>query len=402
MIEKKVSTIFREQWSVPMTYKCGQLIEALRKDETTVVVPVVDDAGQPVGLIDKQAALVLASNPLHYSVMQNKSVRGLMMDKFTSFDENTTIDAVSAQLIEEGISLSQGGFLITRDGHYIGVGANTDTLNYLVEANTQRAHEMAELNEEMMDSVKYASRIQTSLLPTTAQLQAHFNSMAVIWDPRDIVGGDVYWRSEDVGKSHFTVALIDCTGHGVPGALMSMLVISTLKRIYSETPDISPGTALATLGNLVRQALNQDRDDCESNDGFDAGVCKIDLEQKKVIFAGARTNCFVVPRDDEPVLRVPGEKLALGYPGTVPYTPLEEFELSTDNYRLFTMASDGIFDQPGGPRRIAFGPKRFVELVQANRNGNAQQMMQALAQAATDWRGEEVRRDDLSAMAFIV
>jgi serine phosphatase RsbU (regulator of sigma subunit) len=402
MIEKKVSTIFREQWSVPMTYKCGQLIEALRKDVTTVVVPVVDDAGVPVGLIDKQAALVLASNPLHYSVLQNKSVRGLMMDKYATFDENTSIDDVSSQMIEEGFSLSQGGFLITRDGQYIGIGANTDTLNYLVEANTQRAHEMAELNEEMMDSVKYASRIQTSLLPTREQLQAHFSSMDVIWDPRDIVGGDVYWRSEDVGKNHFTVALIDCTGHGVPGALMSMLVISTLKRVYSEEPDISPGNALAKLGNLVRSALNQDRDDCESNDGFDAGICKIDLANKKVIFSGARTNCFVVPRDNEPVLRVPGEKLALGYPGTTPYTALEEFELSYENYSLFTMASDGIFDQPGGPRRIAYGPKRFAELVEANRLGSAQQMMQSLYQAATEWRGQEVRRDDLSAMAFIV
>jgi len=76
--------------------------------------------------------------------------------------------------------------------------------------------------------------------------------------------------------------------------------------------------------------------------------------------------------------------------------------LSYENYSLFTMASDGIFDQPGGPRRIAYGPKRFAELVEANRLGSAQQMMQSLYQAATEWRGQEVRRDDLSAMAFIV
>jgi serine phosphatase RsbU (regulator of sigma subunit) len=271
-----------------------------------------------------------------------------------------------------------------------------------VEANTQRAQEMAELNEEMMDSVKYASRIQAGLLPSRAHLKANFSSIDVIWDPRDIVGGDIYWRSEDIGKDHFTVALIDCTGHGVPGALMSMLVISTLKRIYSENPEISPGTALATLGNLVRQALNQDIEECESNDGFDAGLCKIDLTNKRVTFSGARTNCFVVPRDNEPVLRVPGEKLALGYPGTAPYTPLEEFELSIDNYSLFTMASDGIFDQPGGPQKIAFGPKRFTELVEANRHGDAYQLIDALYKKATDWRGQETRRDDLSAMAFIV
>ncbi|NBY13832.1 MAG: CBS domain-containing protein [Betaproteobacteria bacterium] len=401
-IEQKVSSIFREQWTINQNEKCGTLIEAMRKDDHTVVVPVVDNHGVPIGLVEKQAALLIASNPLHYCVHQNKSVRGLMADKCPSFDENTSIDEVASTLLKEGLSLSQGGFLITRNGEYIGVGASTDTLNYLVEANSRRAIAMAKLNEEVMDSVRYASRIQIGLLPTKHHLQDRLHGMDVIWEPRDIVGGDVYWRSEDIGKSFFTVALIDCTGHGVPGALMSMLVLSSLRQIYSENPEIGPGKALAELGNMVRVALNQNREDCDSNDGFDAGVCKIDLDKRKVIFSGARTNCFVIPRDDEPVLRVVSDRQALGYPGTEPYTPLEEYELSIDNYRMFCMASDGIFDQPGGPNRIAFGPKRFVELVEHNRQVDPSSLMRTLHKAAEEWRGDEVRRDDFSAMAFAV
>jgi serine phosphatase RsbU (regulator of sigma subunit) len=400
VIEKKVGTILREQWSVGLDNKCGTFIESLRKDEGTVVVPVLGDEGQAIGLIDKQATLLLASNPLHYSVYQNRSVRAMMLDKFLSFDENTTIDEVASTFLREGLSLSQGGFIITRDGNFIGVGACTDTLNYLVESNSQRALEMSELHEEVMDSVRYASRIQQGLLPTKNKLQVGLKDIDVIWEPRDIVGGDVYWRSQDVGKEHFTIGLIDCTGHGVPGAMMSMVVLSILNRIYSEDPEVQPGVALAHLGNLVRTALNQDSVDCNSNDGFDAGFCKVDIANRNVVFAGARTNCFVVPRDEGPILRVPGEKSALGYPGNVPYEPLEQYDIPLDGYSMFCMASDGIFDQPGGPRNIAFGPKRFIEMVDRNRTATPSALMQVLHKTAEEWRGTELRRDDLSALAF--
>lgn len=400
MIEKKVGSILRAQWSVSLDEKCGTFIEALRKDDGTVVVPVVGPQGEPIGLIDKQATLLLASNPLHYAVYQFRSVRGLMMDKHLSFDESTSIDEVASTFLREGLSLSQGGFIITRDGDFIGVGACTDTLNYLVESNSRRAQEMTELHEEVMDSVRYASRIQRGLLPTKNKLQASLKDIDVIWEPRDVVGGDVYWRSEDVGKNHFTIGLIDCTGHGVPGALMSMVVLSILNRIYAEDPEVQPGVSLARLGNLVRTALNQDTTDCNSNDGFDAGFCKVDLVSNKVIFAGARNNCFVVPRDDGPILRVAGEKSALGYPGSTPYEPLEEYEIPLEGYSTFCMASDGIFDQPGGPKNIAFGPKRFMEMVDRNRTAAPSSLMQILYKTAESWRGAELRRDDLSALSF--
>jgi serine phosphatase RsbU (regulator of sigma subunit) len=283
------------------------------------------------------------------------------------------------------------------------VGVNTDTLNYLVEINNLRARELAKLNEEMTDSVKYASRIQGGLLPHKKLLHDKLSAIDVIWEPRDIVGGDIYWRSEENNKDFFTLGLIDCTGHGVPGALMSMLVVSNLNRIYSENENINPGAALAKLGNIIRAALNQDKENSESNDGFDAGLCKVDLINNKVIFSGARTNCFVTPKSSTTsVLRLPGERKALGYPGSQPYEALEEYEISLDDYKLFTMVSDGILDQPGGPKHIAFGPKRLRQLIENNRNTNALALIHDLQKMATEWRKDEVRRDDLSAIAFEV
>lgn len=400
MHEQKVVSILRKPMEISETEKCGAVIAALRNDKDAFVVPLFNTRHEPVGLIDRQSALSMASNPLHFSVYQNRSAKMLLQEAFPIFDVNTSIDEASQQIIQMGLSLSQGGFLITENGQYAGVGINTDMLGYLVEANKARAEALTELNNEMMDSVNYAGRIQASLLPTSSLLRKDLHSVGVLWEPRDIVGGDVYWRTPDDHSGAFTLALIDCTGHGVPGSLMSMLVVTALNRIYAEAPDIAPGAALARLGHLVRSALNQDRDDCQSNDGFDAGLCKINLATGLVTFAGARTNCFIVPQTSEPVIRLPGEKQALGYPGKEPYTPLEEFELKISECQTFFMASDGVLDQPGGEFSRAFGPKRLVQLIEMHRQLSADALMKGVKLAVDAWRGQEKRRDDVSALAF--
>jgi serine phosphatase RsbU (regulator of sigma subunit) len=402
MIEQKVRSILRQQDGILETEKCGVVIANFRKDDDLLVVPVFNAEKQAIGLIDRQAALATASNPLHFSVYQNRSAKMLVQEVFPIFDIETSIDMASQKMLEMGLSLSTGGFLITENGTYRGIGINTDMLNYLVEANHARAEALTELHTEMMDSVNYAGRIQSSLLPNHMALQEGLRSVGVLWEPRDVVGGDVYWRTEEDFEGTFTLALIDCTGHGVPGSLMSMLVVSVLNRIYSEKPEIGPGEALSKLGNLVRTALNQDREDCQSNDGFDAGLCKINTHTKTVSFAGARTNCFIVPKENTPVIRLLGEKQALGYPGQVPYTPLEEYELPLENCQTFFMASDGVLDQPGGENSRAFGPRRLLQHLESYRHLGAEALMMQTKTVVDQWRGQETRRDDVSALAFSV
>jgi serine phosphatase RsbU (regulator of sigma subunit) len=402
MIEQKVRSILRQQDGILDTEKCGVIIANFRNDEDLLVLPVFTANKQPIGLIDRQSVLATASNPLHFSVYQNRSAKMLIQDKFPIFDIETSIDDASQQMLEMGLSLSSGGFLIVEKGEYAGIGINTDMLNYLVQANHARSEALAELNTEMMDSVNYAGRIQSSLLPNRVALQDGLRSVGVLWEPRDVVGGDVYWRTEEDHDGSFTLALIDCTGHGVPGSLMSMLVVSVLNRIYSEKPNIGPGEALSRLGNLVRSALNQDREDCQSNDGFDAGLCKINIKNKTVQFSGARTNCFIVPKENLAIIRLLGEKQALGYPGQEPYTPLEEYELPLDTCQTFFMASDGVLDQPGGDKSVAFGPRRLLQHLETNRQMGAEALMMQTKIVVDQWRGNEARRDDVSALAFSV
>ncbi len=262
---------------------------------------------------------------------------------------------------------------------------------------------LVEAGQVTADSIVYASRIQTGLLPSRMNLNKDLVSVDVLWKPRDVIGGDVYWRSEFTGENQpFTLGLIDCTGHGVPGALVSSVVLSSLKRIYSEEPALNPGLALAKLGNLVRQALKQDTEESRSNDGFDAGFCKVDPVSKTLIFSSARINLFVIPRSEQAIQRIFGNQEALGYKGTEPYKMLKEEAIVALGQHLFCMVSDGLIDQPGGPEGIAFGPKRMMALFERHRQSSAPELIKAIEIAVEEWRGNQLQRDDYSAMAFSI
>ena len=401
MIENTVSTICREQWSVSESEKCGAVIEALRKDSSVYVVPVTDEAGDPIGLIDKNAALIVASNPLHYSVMQNRSASNLMQDRYIRFDEGTSIDLVVNQLINEGFSLSQGGFIVTRNGHYVGVGVNTDTLSYLVNINNLRARELAKLNEEMTDSVRYASRIQGGLLPHKKLLHNKLSTIDVIWEPRDIVGGDIYWRSEENNKDFFTLGLIDCTGHGVPGAMLSLLVSNSLERIYANNTEQDPASALLDLDHYVRTGLNQDKVDSESDDGCDAAILRIDRDKQTIEFAGAKLGLFQVTAPSQ-VIRHQGARCSLGYQDAI--AEVDRPQLKTIQYEAgdtFAIVTDGITDQIGGANgKTSYGYRRLEQMLSAQCTSSAHEITQEMSKDFAAWQGANTGRDDVTVVVF--
>jgi hypothetical protein len=181
--------------------------------------------------------------------------------------------------------------------------------NRVLEATVQeRTRELAEQHKELdkthqlvVSSVNYASRLQRSQLPSRHRLDQRFQSVASIWQPRDTIGGDLWWVSSSQIKQQFSLAVVDCTGHGVPGAMLSLLVSSSLERIYSGDPGIEPSRALMALDHLVRVGLNQDSPDSESDDGCDAAIVEVDLVSRKNQFVstfGRRlsTSAFSVAR----------------------------------------------------------------------------------------------------------
>jgi hypothetical protein len=148
----------------------------------------------------------------------------------------------------------------------------------------------------------------------------------------------------------------------------------------------------------LRIALNQDSEDAELNDGFDAAICKFDPRADLLTFAGARIGIFAVPRSGGEVIRIIGSNGALGDKGSEPHAPLNEVELKMSALKLVAMATDGVFDHPGGADRRAFGPTRWRDAIQSTGHLLPSEMVEPVRRRLEEWRGDEHRRDDLAAV----
>jgi len=282
--------------------------------------------------------------------------------------------------------------------------------NRVLEATVQeRTRELAEQHRELeevhqfvVSSVNYASRLQRSQLPRQHRIDGRFASMGVTWEPRDTIGGDLWWLSSSQRGGPFTLAVADCTGHGVPGAMLSLLVSNSFERIYSTNPDTQPAEALLSLDYLVRAGLNQDADDTESDDGCDAMALRIDRERQEMMFAGAKIGMFQLTADGS-VIRHRATRASLGYrqppsDEDVPDNQLIHYQPGD----AFVVATDGFTDQVGGETAVptSFGYRRIEQVLAAMGQAPATDIARALREEFDRWRGAQMPRDDVTVVAF--
>lgn len=281
--------------------------------------------------------------------------------------------------------------------------------NSVLEATVaERTQELVEKHQALdeshqviVGSVNYASRLQRGQLPRPDRLDGRFSSFASIWEPRDTIGGDVYWLSSSQLNGPFIVAVADCTGHGVPGAMLSLLVTNSLERIYAHDTRLDPASALMALDHLVRTGLNQDRSDSESDDGCDAVILQIDMQQKEMVFAGAKLGLFHLGANGE-VKRYAGARCSLGYQSFIaekdkPVT----HKINYASGDVFAIVTDGVTDQVGGPHgKTAYGYRRLEAVLTKHRDGDASHIAQAIRADFAQWQQQQSRRDDVTAVVF--
>jgi serine phosphatase RsbU (regulator of sigma subunit) len=234
------------------------------------------------------------------------------------------------------------------------------------------------------------------------RIDGRFASFASIWEPRDTIGGDLYWLSSSQQSGPFVLAVADCTGHGVPGAMLSLLVSNSLERIYANDTAEDPATALLSLDHYVRTGLNQDRPDSESDDGCDAAVLRIDRDKQTIEFAGAKLGLFQVNTQGE-VTRHQSARCSLGYQDVIE----DKDKPMVQNIRYqagdaFAIVTDGLTDQIGGTGvlKVSYGYKRIDAILKANCSQNAQTIADAVRADYAAWQGNESRRDDVTAVFF--
>lgn len=275
--------------------------------------------------------------------------------------------------------------------------------NLLLEAKVQeRTQELQKKHEIVTGSVNYASLLQRGQLPRSIRVDNRFESFATIWEPRDTIGGDLYWISSSQHQGPFVLAVADCTGHGVPGAMLSLLVSNSLERIYAKSTAVEPTSALKSLDYHVRTGLNQDRSDSETNDGCDAAMVRIHSDKQMLEYAGAKIDLFQVDHRNE-VQQYKSNRISLGYKDQHTTSVLPTQVIHYQKGDLFAIVTDGLFDQPGGKnidRPVSFGYRRFTEIIRTFKEKDCSEIAAELQSEFASWQGSQPRRDDVTVVLF--
>ncbi len=261
----------------------------------------------------------------------------------------------------------------------------------------ERTRELEEANRRMTDSIHYAHTIQNTLLPKIEVMKESFEDCFVLYRPLDIVSGDFYWyrRVKDKKDDLTFVASVDCTGHGVPGALMSMLGESMLKHIVLDKKYYEPEVIVNELNAEIEELLNQH--DEENHHGMDISLVVIDHNKKKMSFSGARQDLVLVRNGELETIK--GERFSIG--GFAEETKeAKQHTIELDSKLTYYLFSDGFKDQFGGEDYKKFGPARLKQLLLEISSKPMHEQQEILEQTLDQWVGEEVRIDDVLLMGF--
>ena len=255
----------------------------------------------------------------------------------------------------------------------------------------------AAANQLILQSLRYASRIQAAVLPARRELDEVAADHFLIWEPRDIVGGDFFWF-QPINQG-YAVMVGDCTGHGVPGAFMTLIAWGLLDRMLRSADNDNPSQVLTGLHRGVQSLLGQDEQQGETDDGLEAGICFINPKQRKMIFAGARFSLWRA--NQKGVIEIKGDRKGLGYRRYPLETEYTDIALSFESSDTFYLTTDGLIDQIGGPRGRSFGKRRFQELLKKNRGAPMSEQEESLRHALAAYQGQQLRRDDLTVLGFV-
>lgn len=365
-----------------------------------VGLPVVE-AERPIGLINRNLFMQSLARPFYREVFLGKPCTAFMDTAPLLVDEATSIQDLSYMALAAGEKALADGYIVTGKGKYLGMGFGLDMVRAIADLQAER-------NRQVMESIDYASVIQKSLGRASREalrrtLPDHF----LLWEPRDVVSGDYFhFEARDGG---FFAALFDCTGHGVPGAFMTMIMSSFLQNALATSDWRDPAALLTRVNRRVKTALGQidhrhadagTEAEHASDDGMDAAFMAFDSERRILTFAGAHMPLFLLPPGASEVEVIDGDRAGVGYAATAMEQAWTNQQREIAPGTACYSFTDGVFDQLGGPRRIAFGKKRLTAVLQARRRDAMPVQRQAILETLIAYQGEERRRDDVAGLGL--
>lgn len=277
----------------------------------------------------------------------------------------------------------------------IGIGYDITATKEAEERLKESNELLRKKNEEITDSIEYAQRLQQSFLPDIRKLKNVFSDAFVLYQPKDLLSGDFYWYHQTDEK--IILFAIDCTGHGVPGALMSVLAHSIVKEVVLNKKIESPSEILHAIDEELFHSLQNHEKEEMIKDGMDVAVAVFDLKKNNVRFSGAFRPMMMIRNGK--LMEFPASRFPIGFYQDI-RKEYEEFHSDFKKGDLFYLFTDGFADQFGGDPSMNSGAKklnkkRFSELLLTACDMEGEEQASFLAYAHTNWKQQEDQTDDI-------
>lgn len=372
----------------------AQVLELFSRNRELVSLPVLENE-RPIGLISRNIFMSQMSKPYYRELYEKKNCIAFMDKNPLIVQTNTQIETLAALAVESGDKTLADGFLIVEDEKFIGLGSGLDLMRMMVDLQTEK-------NLQVMQSIDYASTIQRAMMSTSRKaMSATLKDACLIWEPRDVVGGDFYHFERF--KDGWFAAVADCTGHGVPGAFLTLIASSLLSQGLGKLGPKDPALLMSEVNRGMKQALGQYAEQnrlSESDDGMDAAFFWFNDATCELTCANAKAPLFILMPDQSEVQTIEGKRVGIGYVDTPEHMCWDNKTFALMDGAILLSATDGIIDQIGGMKNIAFGKQRLRDYIQRHRDTPMPELGQLLMLEQKAYQGLHRRRDDLTVFGF--
>lgn len=279
--------------------------------------------------------------------------------------------------------------------YFLGINEEYENIIHQQKKKVEHMNEIVlDKQKEIIDSIAYAKRIQTALLPSDENIKSLFPESFILYKPKDIVSGDFYWINELNGVRY--LAVCDCTGHGVPGALVSVVCHNSLNRSIKDSKVLTTGDVLNRTRSLVIKEFSKSNEDVK--DGMDIALCS--LSGNRLNFSGANNPIWIIRKGTEEIEEIKGDKQPIGK--TEQMISFKTHELTVSKDDLVYLFSDGYVDQFGGENGKKFKSGNLKKLLLSIKNESIESQRQKLIEAIEDWKRDLEQVDDICLIGFKV
>ncbi len=286
------------------------------------------------------------------------------------------------------------------------MGEFSESFNSMVRQLDESMHKLTVSNRQLeesqahiRESIKCAKVIQSSILPRNELFDELFSDWFTLYRPCDIVGGDIYWLRKI--KDMTLIAIIDCTGHGVPGAFMTMTVNSVLNQVVNTFCSDDPSKILGEMNRVLKETLHLRREgDSLVDAGLDIILCCIAPDKRTLTCAAAGLSLYLHRADI--VTEIKGDRQGLGYSNTDLHYCYTNHSVDLASGTKCYATTDGFLDDNGGEKGFGFGRQRFKEMLQQNAHYTLKEQQNIFEETLLLWRGSRKQRDDITLVGFMI